>query len=99
MLAWPDNPCEPAPQIYHNLELGGDYTWPSRWYVNYKDSGADAWEAFSEKVDHVTTEVLLGEAGACPMEASEPAHDDYSPDAAMVSFIHFTCGNDTKTGT
>ena len=96
VLAWPNNPCAPAPQIYHDLELGGDYTWPSRWYVNYKDTGADAWAEFSEKVDHVTAEVLLGEAGACPMEASQPAHDDYSPDAAMVSYIHFTCGTDTN---
>ena len=96
VLAWPENPCDPAPQIYHDLELGGDYTWPSRWYVNYKDTGADASAEFLEKVDHVTTEVLLGETGACPMEASQPAHDDYSPDATMVSYIHFTCGTDTN---
>ena len=96
VLAWPESPCEPASEIYHNLELGGDYTWPSRWYVNYKDSGADAWQEFSGEVDYVTTDILLGPAGACPMEASQPAHDDYSPDAAMVSYIHFTCGSDTN---
>lgn len=60
------------------------------------DSGANAWAEFEEKVDYVTTEIRLGELGACPMEASQPAHDDYSPTAAMVSFIHFICGTDTN---
>lgn len=96
VLAWAESPNVPASEIYMSQELGGDFTWPSRWFVNYQDSGANAWAEFEEKVDYVTTEIRLGELGACPMEASQPAHDDYSPTAAMVSYIHFTCGTDTN---
>ena len=79
VLAWAESPNVPASEIYMSQELGGDFTWPSRWFVNYQDSGANAWAEFEEKVDYVTTEIRLGELGACPMEASQPAHDDYSP--------------------
>lgn len=96
ILAWNRDPNSLAPKIYLSEEEGGDFTWPSRWYVNYKDSGLNAAPEFLELVDHVTTEIRLGEAGACPMEASQPAPDGYDPEAAMISFIHFICGTDTN---
>lgn len=96
ILAWNRDPNSLAPKIYLSEEAGGDFTWPSRWYVNYKDSGLNAAPEFLELVDHVTTEIRLGEAGACPMEASQPAPDGYDREAAMISFIHFICGTDTN---
>ncbi len=95
-LAWAENPTQPAPRIYFTEQEGGDFTWPSRWFVLYKDNGQNAAEEFIELVESVEAHVELGEAGACPMEAGQPAYNEGTPTAAMVSSIHFICGTDTN---
>ena len=46
LVAWPNNRCQPAPDIYQSGKAGELGRWPSRLYVNYRDTGADAWEQF-----------------------------------------------------
>ena len=91
-VAWPDNRCAPAPDIHQSGREGDVTRWPSRLYVNYKDSGTDGWDDFSQQVASVHMEV---EQGASDLIAEEPVNrDEYSPDAAMVSVLEFTgdCG-------
>ena len=63
-VAWPNDRCAPAPDIYQNGRAEETTRWPSRLYVNYKDTGADAWDAFSQQVDMVRVEVEQDENGA-----------------------------------
>ncbi len=95
LVAWPNDRCAPAPDIYQNGRAEETTRWPSRLYVNYKDTGADGWDVFSQQVDAVRVEVEQDENGASDLVAEEPTvRDDYSPDAAMVSTLDFAgdCG-------
>lgn len=95
LVAWPDDRCAPAPDIYQNGRAEESTRWPSRLYVNYKDTGADGWDTFSQQVEAVRVEVEQDENGASDLVAAEPTvRDRYSPDAAMVSTLDFTgdCG-------
>ena len=94
-VAWPDNRCQPAPDIYQSGRESDVTRWPSRLYVNYTDTGADAWDEFSRQVDAVRTEVEQDPRGASALTAEAPVNrDEYSPDAALVSVLEFTgsCG-------
>lgn len=96
LVAWPNNRCEPAPDIYQSGKAGEPGRWPSRFYVNYKDTGTDAWDEFEPLVQNATVEVVQDEAGTSALKAGEPTvRDDYSPDAAMVSSLDFdgACGS------
>lgn len=91
LVAWPNDRCMPAPDIYQQGAPDEQYRWPSRWYVNDAATGADAWPEFEPLVEQVTVEVVQDENAADPLVAGEPSHrEDYSPDAAMVSSLDFT---------
>ena len=85
LVAWPNDRCQSAPDIYQQGGPDDDYRWPSRWYVNDAATGTDAWTEFEPLVEQVTVEVIQDENAA-----TVPSHDDYSPDAAMVSYLDFT---------
>lgn len=96
LVAWPNNRCEPAPDIYQSGKEGESTRWPSRLYVNYKETGTDAWDEFESLVQKATVEVVQDETGTSSLAAQEPVvRDDYSPDAAMVSRLDFdgACGS------
>lgn len=96
LVAWPNNRCEPAPDIYQSGKEGETGRWPSRFYVNDKETGTDAWDEFEPLVQKATVEVVQDEAGSSSLVAQEPVvRDDYSPDAAMVSRLDFdgACGS------
>lgn len=91
LVAWPDDRTAPAADIYQTGAPDEQYRWPSRWYVNDAFTGTDAWEEFEPLVEAVTGEVVQDENAADPLTAGEPSHqEDYSPDAAMVSYLDFT---------
>ena len=91
LVAWPNDRCMPAPDIYQQGAPDEQYRWPSRWYVNDAATGQDAWSEFEPLVEQVTVEVVQDENAADPLVAGEPSHrEDYSPDAAMVSSLDFT---------
>ena len=99
LVAWPDNRCAPAPNIYlSSIEAESDYDmsrWPSRLYVNYNESGADGWDEFSGLVESYGIEVEQDERAGRELEAFEPSvRDANSPDAAMTSTLQFDglCG-------
>lgn len=56
-VAWPDNRCDPAPDIHQSGREEDVTRWPSRLYVNCKDSGTDGWDEFSQQVASVHIEV------------------------------------------
>ena len=92
-VAWPSNRCNPAPDIHQSGREGDVNRWPSRLYVNYKDSGTDGWDEFSQQVASVHMEVEQDPQGASDLIAEEPVNRDaYSPDAAMVSVLEFSGG-------
>ncbi len=91
LVAWPNDRCAPAPDIYQQGSPDEAYRWPSRWYVNDAATGADAWAEFEPLVEKVTVEVVQDENAADPLTAGEPSHDEeYSPDAAMICSLDFT---------
>ena len=91
LVAWPNDRCAPAPDIYQQGSPDEQYRWPSRWYVNDAATGADAWAEFEPLVEQVTVEVVPDANAADPLTAGEPRHDeDYSPDAAMICSLDFT---------
>lgn len=91
LVAWPNDRCAPAADIYQQGAPDEQYRWPSRWYVNDAATGQDAWGEFEALVEQVTVEVVQDENAADPLAAGEPSHrEDYSPDAAMVSSLDFT---------
>ena len=91
LVAWPNDRCAPAPDIYQQGSPDEQYRWPSRWYVNDAATGTDAWAEFEPLVEQVTVEVVPDENAADPLTAGEPSHqEDYSPDAAMICSLDFT---------
>lgn len=96
LVAWPNNRCEPAPDIHQSGKAGEMGRWPSRFYVNYKETGADAWDELEPLVETASVEVVQDPNGTSSLAAQEPVvRDDYSPDAAMVSYLDFdgACGS------
>ena len=91
LVAWPNDRCTPAPDIYQQGAPDEQYRWPSRWYVNDAATGQDAWGEFEPLVEQVTVEVVQDQNAADALVAGEPSHqEDYSPDAAMVASLDFT---------
>ena len=90
LVAWPNNRCEPAPDIYQCGRENETSRWPSRLYVNHKATGEDAWTDFSPLVDKAEIEVIQSDDALDPLTATQPEHTDYSPDAALVSYLDFT---------
>ena len=93
LVAWPNDRCMPAPDIYQQGVPDEQHRWPSRWYVNDAATGQDAWAEFEPLVEQVAVEVVQDETAEAPLTATVPSHDDYSPDAAMVSYLDFTGGS------
>ena len=90
VLAWPNSRFRPAYTICQRAEVGVDYRFPVRLYVNYTENDASANERFLEKVEWVTAEFLPPE-GEGTATCLEPEPDpDYAPDAALVSYVDFT---------
>ena len=58
VLAWPNSRFRPAYTICQRAEVGVDYRFPVRLYVNYTENDASANERFLEKVEWVTAEFL-----------------------------------------
>lgn len=90
VLGYPQDRYQPIPETRHEVQEGEDYRFPSRLYINHKDSGADAGGLFLKKVDHVTVDFLQPADSPSPWVDSDPAPHDTAPDAALVSLIDFT---------
>ena len=94
LVAWPNDRCAPAPDIYQQGAPDEQYRWPSRWYVNDAATGQDAWEEFEPLVEQVTVEVVQDEDAGSALTAESPTHDENYPDVAGVSYLEFDglCG-------
>lgn len=90
LLSYVDSRYYPLPEREDAAELDVNYTVPSCLFVNLKDSGADATQGFLQKVEHVTAAFIQPSDSPSPMTCSDPAHADSVPEAALVSYVHFT---------
>ena len=94
VLARPDSHLSPACEVHLTAEIGEAYRFPVRLYVNHTESDASANERFLERVTSVTADFLPPRGGGT-VSCLEPAPaPDYSPDAALVSYVDFTAQGD-----
>lgn len=90
VMAWPRNRYEPIYEIHQRAELDGEYRFPTRLYINHVDSGIDAGLAFMRKVAWSSAEFIQSKDNPSPWTCTQPAPQDASPGAALVSYINFT---------
>ncbi|MGN8895425.1 zinc-ribbon domain-containing protein [Flavonifractor sp. HCP28S3_F3] len=94
LVAWPDDRCQAAPDIYQYGRADDLTRWPSRFYVNDAANGTDGWSAFEPLVEAVTVEVIQDEDAGSALTAEAPTHDENYPDTAGTSVLEFDglCG-------
>ncbi len=97
LLGRPGDCYTPAPQIEQNAEEGGEYRFPVCLYINHVESGANAAPMFLKKVEKVTAEFREPVHGGA-VSYTEPAPDDYCPDAAMVGYVDFIGAEEEAEG-
>ena len=96
LMAWSDNRYEPIHQLSQRAEVGEQYRFPVRLYINHMDNGDDAGQFFLQKVDQVTVGFLpLEDEGAATLSCTEPApNSSYAPGAALVTYVDFVAQRD-----
>ena len=94
VLASSEDRFQPAYTAQQSAEVGEQYRFPVRLYINNVDSDASANETFLKRVSQVSAE-FLPPKGDGTVSCLEPAPaPDYSPDAALVSYVDFTAQDD-----
>lgn len=74
------------------------YTFPQCLYINHPESGANAKDEFMEQVEKVTAVFVETDSQELPWTCDEPvSREDYVPEAALVSSIHFYAGSGRGT--
>ena len=97
VLAWPEDRFQPVYTIQKSAEVGAQYRFPVRLYINNVDSDASANGTFLKRVAAVSAEFLPSKGDgsvSCLAPAPDPG---YSPDAALVSYVDFTAQDDFLT--
>ena len=99
LLGWRNDPYTPAPEVYHEAELDGEYRFPMCLFVHHTGSDANAANAFMNKVESVTAQ--FGPAGDPEgyITYTDPAPNGYCPEAMAVSFVDFLGRDNSAVGT
>ena len=90
------SPQEPSREMYRTPVIGDAYRGPVLLHVNDADTGADAGEAFLEKVDRVTAEFPTMEGGGANFACTAPAPHSAFPDVPLVSLVDYTLEADAE---
>ena len=90
------SPQEPSREMYRTPVIGDAYRGPVLLHVNDADTGADAGEAFLEKVDRVTAEFPTMEGGGANFACTAPAPHSAFPDVPLVSLVDYTLATDAE---
>ena len=81
-----------SPEPVLNANIGGEdsYRTPCWLYINESSTGADAADAFMEKVDSVQIKIEQPDGSLSPVLCSEPEPLDFNPEAALGTLVDFT---------
>ena len=85
-----DHRYSPEPTLTANIGEEESYRTPCWLYVNESGTGADAADAFMEKVDSVKIEIQQPDGSLSPVRCSEPEPMDFNPEAALGTLVDFT---------
>lgn len=99
LAGWMDNRFYPANQVRQPVDdVDMLYTFPQCLYINHSESGANAKDEFMEQVEKVTAVFVETDSQELPWTCDEPvSREDYVPEAALVSSIHFYAGSGRGT--
>ena len=99
LAGWMDDRFNPANQVYQPVDdVDMLYTFPMCLYTNHSESGANARDEFMEQVERVTAAFVETDSEELPWYCDEPIpREDYVPEAALVSSIHFHAGSGKGT--
>ena len=99
LLGWRNDPYTPAPEVYREAELDGEYRIPMCLFVHHTGSDANAANAFMNKVESVTAQ--FGPAGNPEgyITYTDPAPNGCCPEAMAVSFVDFLGRDNSAMGT
>lgn len=95
LAGWMDNRFYPANQVIQPVDdVDMLYTFPQCLYINHPESGANARDEFMEQVEKATAVFVKTDSQELPWTCDEPIpREDYIPEAALVSSIHFYAGS------
>lgn len=99
LAGWINDRFDPADQVIQPVDdVDMLYTFPQCLYINYPESGANAKDEFMEQVEKVTAAFVETDSQELPWYCDEPIpREDYIPEAALVSSIHFYAGSGRGT--
>ena len=92
VLAYNETPYNPVPLVEQPMEPSEEDTsrFPCRLFIHRTDSGETLKEEFLNRTESVTVQFLQDADSPSPMTCSDPAPDEASPDAALVTSLSFT---------
>ena len=90
LLAASNDRFTPQGEIVHQAERDMEYRMPSRLFINHVDTGVNAGQAFLQKAESVSTQIIQPEGSPSPMACTQPEYMDFSPEAALVSLVDYT---------
>lgn len=95
LVGWMGDRFSPAHQVWQPVDdVDMLYTFPQCLYINHLESGANARDEFMEQVERVTAAFVETDSQELPWYCDEPIpREDYVPEAALVSSIHFHAGS------
>lgn len=99
LAGWMNDRFDPAHQVWQPVDdVDMLYTFPQCLYINHQESGANARDEFMEQVEKVTAAFVETDSQELPWYCDEPVlREDYIPEAALVSSIHFHAGSGKGT--
>lgn len=99
LAGWMDNRFYPANQVRQPVDdVDMLYTFPQCLYINHSENGANARDEFMEQVEKVTAAFVETDSQELPWYCDDPVlREDYIPEAALVSSIHFHAGSGKGT--
>lgn len=93
LLSWRNTPDTPAPELRQIAEAGNQYRFPSCLFVH--DTGnSTAAHTFMQRVERITARFDFPGDGREYATYTDPAPNEYCPEAAAVSFIDFQVWED-----
>ncbi len=99
LLGWGNDPYTPAPKVYQEAELDGEYRFPMCLFVHHKGSDANAANAFMNKVESITAQFGPADAPEGYITYTDPAPHGHCPEAMAVSFVDFLGRDNSAVGT
>ena len=98
LLGWRNDPYTPAPKVYQEAELDGEYRFPMCLFVHHTGSDANAANSFMNKVESVTAQFGPADDPEGYITYTAPAPHGYCPEAMAVSFVDLLGRDNSAVG-